>query len=106
VALDDFGVGYASLEYMLQFPFDAIKLDMSFVHRLLEAPVDRAIVRGVVTMADALGKRVIAEGVETARQADYLHAMGVDEIQGWYVGKPMAPAALTERLHEDAHGPQ
>ncbi|MBI5781063.1 MAG: GGDEF domain-containing response regulator [Rhodocyclales bacterium] len=106
VALDDFGVGYASLEYMLQFPFDAIKLDMSFVHRLVEAPVDRAIVRGVVTMADALGKRVIAEGVETAQQADYLHAMGVDEIQGWYVGKPMAPAALTERLHEDAHGPQ
>ena len=57
-------------------------------------------------MADALGKRVIAEGVETARQADYLHAMGVDEIQGWHVGKPMAPAALAERLREDGHGPQ
>lgn len=106
VALDDFGVGYASLEYLLQFPFDAIKLDMSFVHRLVETPVDRAIVRGVVTMADALGKRVIAEGVETARQADYLHAMGVDEIQGWHVGKPMPAAALAERLREDGHGPQ
>jgi len=57
-------------------------------------------------MADALDKRVIAEGVETARQADYLHAMGVDEIQGWHVGKPMPAAALAERLREDGHGPQ
>ncbi|MFC4487716.1 putative bifunctional diguanylate cyclase/phosphodiesterase [Tepidiphilus baoligensis] len=101
VALDDFGVGYASLEYMLQFPFDAIKLDMSFVHRLVETPVDRAIVRGVVTMADALDKRVIAEGVETARQADYLHALGVDEIQGWHVGKPMPPADLIGELRKE-----
>jgi len=101
VALDDFGVGYASLEYMLQFPFDALKLDMSFVHRLVESPVDRAIVRGVVTMADALDKRVIAEGVETARQADYLHALGVDEIQGWYVGKPMPAADLIENLRKE-----
>jgi len=106
VALDDFGVGYASLEYMLQFPFDAIKLDMSFVHRLVETPVDRAIVRGVVTMADALGKRVIAEGVETARQADYLHAMGVDEIQGWHVGKPMPAAELIDRLRQELRPPQ
>lgn len=90
IAIDDFGIGYSSLEYLLRFPIDTIKIDRAFVQHITDAPSDRAIVRAITVMAQSMGLSTIAEGVETQRQRDYLDALGVHEIQGYLVSKPIA----------------
>jgi diguanylate cyclase (GGDEF)-like protein len=87
VALDDFGTGYASLSYLRGFPFDAIKIDQSFVRE----PDSAVIVGAMIGLGHALGMRVTAEGVETAEQRERLRAAGCDEAQGYLFGRP-APA--------------
>ncbi len=89
IAIDDFGIGYSSLEYLLRFPLDAIKIDRAFVKDIVASPSDRAIVRAVTVMAQSMGLNTVAEGVETQRQQDYLDAIGVNQIQGYLFGKPM-----------------
>ena len=84
IALDDFGTGYSSLTYLRRFPVHAIKIDRSFVAGLGRNSDDEAIVASVVSLARAVGKVVIAEGVETAQQHAALHALGVDQAQGFY----------------------
>ena len=90
LALDDFGTGYSSLTYLKKFPVDAIKIDRSFVSGLGRDADDEAIVTSVVSLARAVGKTVIAEGVETVEQLDALRALGVDQAQGflWARGLP------------------
>lgn len=92
LALDDFGTGYSSLTYLKRFPVDAIKIDRSFVSGLGRDPDDEAIVASVVSLARAVGKLVIAEGVETVAQLAALRDLGVDQAQGflWSPGLPMA----------------
>lgn len=97
VAVDDFGIGYSSLEYLLRFPLDVIKIDRAFITDITATQADRAIVRAVTVMGQSLGLQVIAEGVETQRQCDFLEALGVSEVQGYLIGKPM-PADELERL--------
>lgn len=97
VALDDFGIGHSSLAYMLQFPIDVIKIDRVFVTHITRGRTDRAIVRAVVALSQSLGVETIAEGVETQRQCDFLEAIGVGQVQGYLIGRPM-PAADLERL--------
>ncbi|MCU0624378.1 MAG: bifunctional diguanylate cyclase/phosphodiesterase, partial [Gemmatimonadaceae bacterium] len=92
VAVDDFGVGHSSLAYLLRFPIDTLKLDRSFVSGITTNRANQAIVRAATAMAQSVGLTTIAEGVETLREADFLDALGVHEIQGWLVGRPM-PAA-------------
>ena len=98
IALDDFGTGYASLTHLRKFPVDAIKIDQTFVASLADDSGSQAIISAVLELGRRLGKDVIAEGVETAEQAEMLRAAGCRQAQGFYFARPMAPAALTEFL--------
>ncbi|MFQ3453213.1 EAL domain-containing protein [Bradyrhizobium sp. UFLA01-814] len=90
VALDDFGTGYSSLTYLLKLPYTRIKIDQSFIRDMLRRPDSAAIVRSIITLAQELQIGVVAEGVETAEQLDYLRQTGCDEVQGYLVGRPVA----------------
>jgi len=87
-AIDDFGTGYSSLSHLKRFRADRIKIDKSFVRNLSVDNDDRAIVTAIINLAHNLGSRVVAEGVETAEQLDFLCAQGCDEIQGYYFQRP------------------
>jgi diguanylate cyclase len=94
VALDDFGTGYASLAALHRLPVDVMKIDRSFVVDLGRRASAEAVVRSVIVLAKALGKRVVAEGIETAAQREALLALGCDEGQGWLFAAPMPAEAL------------
>ena len=98
IAVDDFGIGYSSLEYLLRFPLDTIKIDRAFIKDLVETPGDRAIVRAVTVMAQHLQLATIAEGVETQRQRDYLDAIGIHQLQGYLYAKPLPAEELLNFL--------
>jgi diguanylate cyclase (GGDEF)-like protein len=89
IALDDFGTGYSSLGYLQRFPFDRVKLDRSFVFPLGRAQASDAIVRCMISLCDALGISITAEGVETEEQHQLLAASGCHEAQGYLFGRPM-----------------
>jgi diguanylate cyclase (GGDEF)-like protein/PAS domain S-box-containing protein len=89
IALDDFGTGYSSLGYLHRFPFSKIKIDRSFVSRISEAQDARTLVKTIIAMARALGISVTAEGVETQAQADFLHAQGCGQVQGYLFSRPV-----------------
>ena len=97
LALDDFGTGYSSLSYLKKFPFDLLKIDQSFVRGLPNNQEDAALVDTIITMGHKLGMQVIAEGVETREQREFLHHLGCDLVQGYLIAKPM-PAAQAEKL--------
>ncbi len=98
VSLDDFGTGYSSLAYLQQLPIDTLKIDRSFVHRIGEVPDGEALVDAVIGLAHRMRLRVVAEGVETAAQRDYLRGQGCDEMQGYHFGRPDTPDALQRML--------
>lgn len=93
-ALDDFGTGYSSLNYLRQLPLNRLKVDKSFVDALTKSASDVAIVKTIVTLADALGLHVIAEGVETDEQKQALARLGVRQFQGYLLARPMPAQAL------------
>lgn len=87
--IDDFGAGYASLRYLKSFPVDGIKIDQSLIHQLPHNANDAAIVDAVISLGKAMGLQVIAEGVETQEQADFLEEHGCDAMQGYWVAPPL-----------------
>lgn len=98
LALDDFGTGYASLSYLQEYPFDFIKIDKSFISKIVEDKTQRAIVKAILALAQALDMQVIAEGIENEQQRDFLLAMGCQYGQGYWFGKPMSAEAATDML--------
>lgn len=100
IALDDFGTGYSSLNYLHRYPFDTLKIDQSFVRDVITNPDNATITRTIIAMAHGLKMRVVAEGVETAEQASYLRRGYCDEMQGYYVSRPMPAAQFTELLRQ------
>jgi EAL domain-containing protein (putative c-di-GMP-specific phosphodiesterase class I) len=98
LALDDFGTGYSSLAYLKNFPLDRLKLDRAFVKDLPADASDKAIANAVIALGRNLELQVLAEGVETAEQSEFLAASGCDVFQGYFYGKPMTPAQLEERI--------
>ena len=98
VAIDDFGTGYSSLTYLKSYPVTALKIDRSFVTDIEANPADRAIVRAIVEMGHGSRLHVVGEGVETQDQFRRLQECGCDEIQGYWVGRPMSVEAVGELL--------
>ena len=89
VVIDDFGIGYSSLEYLKRLPVGAIKIDRSFVEGVAHNPQDQAIVKAISSLATNLGFGVIAEGVETAAQRDFLATIDAPSAQGNYYSRPI-----------------
>ena len=97
VSVDDFGTGYSSMSYLRRFPIDKLKIDRVFINEIVSRPEDASIVRAIVSLAHSLNLKVVAEGVETPAQLDFLNAAGCDEYQGYHFSRPL-PAADFERL--------
>jgi diguanylate cyclase (GGDEF)-like protein len=98
LALDDFGTGYSSLSYLRQYPIDTVKIDRTFLDEVPQNPASATLVETIIVMAHALGKRVIAEGIETNEQLMFLRERRCDAAQGFYLARPLAAAAMTELL--------
>jgi diguanylate cyclase (GGDEF)-like protein/PAS domain S-box-containing protein len=98
VAVDDFGTGYSSLSYLQKFSIDALKIDQSFVRRITTAPAETTIVTAVISMARSLKLRVVAEGVETLKELEFLQAHQCDEAQGYYFSRPIPPEEFAKLL--------
>jgi len=94
IAIDDFGTGHSSLNYLRSFPIDSVKIDQEFVQEIESSAADRAIVSAVIGMARGLRLRVIAEGVETDKQLEFLREQGCEEVQGFLFGEPVPASAL------------
>jgi diguanylate cyclase len=110
VALDDFGTGFSSLTYLRRLPFSRIKIDQSFVRDMLIRPDCAAIVKSVIGLARDLQIGIVAEGVESAEQLDFLRRANCDEVQGYFIGRPVeaghVPAILGPRDESDITWPR
>jgi EAL domain-containing protein (putative c-di-GMP-specific phosphodiesterase class I) len=100
LSLDDFGTGFSSLSYLADLPFDNVKIDLSLIRNIVDRPQAAVLVAAIIDTVQALGKQVIAEGVETLEQATRLQELGCDIAQGYYFAKPMAPDMLTALIQD------
>ena len=101
IAIDDFGTAYSSLSYLTQLPLDQLKIDQSFIRNIGVKPSDAIIVKTIIDMASNLDMAVIAEGVETEAQREFLQGAGCRAYQGYLFGKPMALADFSVYLAAD-----
>ena len=101
IAIDDFGTGYSNIHSLKTMPVDALKIDRSFINNIEHDYRDRAIYRAVVTMAQNLNLRVVAEGVENQAQVDFLQSINCDEIQGFYYCRPIPAAKMANMIRQE-----
>jgi EAL domain-containing protein (putative c-di-GMP-specific phosphodiesterase class I) len=106
IAIDDFGTGYSSLSYLTTLPISELKIDRSFVRDLGVSPQSSAVVTAIIALARSLGLRVIAEGVETLRQMEVLHRLGVVVMQGYLFSRPVSATDLELWLEQSVRGTQ
>ena len=104
LTIDDFGTGYSSLSALQQFPITTLKIDRSFVRDVAIDKDDAAIVKAIIQMAHSLDLEVVAEGVESEQQLEFLREQGCDYVQGHLFGDPMTAEGVLQRLLEDASG--
>jgi EAL domain-containing protein (putative c-di-GMP-specific phosphodiesterase class I) len=100
ISIDDFGTGYSNLAYLKRFQVDAIKIDIAFIRDVTTNADDAAIAIAIINMAHSLRLKVVAEGVETQEQLDFLRVYGCDEIQGYFLSRPLPAAELSEKLRQ------
>jgi EAL domain-containing protein (putative c-di-GMP-specific phosphodiesterase class I) len=98
LAIDDFGTGYSSLSYLSTLPIDSLKIDRSFVNGMRKGDKDAEIVRAIVSLGHALGKSVVAEGIESRSQLMQLHELGCEQGQGFHLSRPLTPAQVEALL--------
>jgi len=98
VSVDDFGTGYSSMSYLRRFPIDKLKIDRGFISEFMTRPDDASIVRAIVSLAHSLRLKVVAEGVETPDQLDFLKTLGCDQYQGFHFSTPVSAADFEELL--------
>jgi hypothetical protein len=98
LSLDDFGTGYSSLSYLTQFSFDTIKVDRAFVQARTQNGTGAVVLRSIIALAQELGKKVVAEGVEAEDDVAFLRSVGCEYAQGYYYGEPMAERDLLQLL--------
>lgn len=101
-SMDDFGTGYSSLSYLTQLPLNQLKIDQSFVHNLPDSPNDALVVQAIITLAQSLGLDVIAEGVETEAQREFLHQHGCPIYQGYLFSQPVSQEAFAVLVQDMA----
>lgn len=102
ISVDDFGTGYSSMSYLRRFPIDKLKIDRSFITNIPGSADDSAIVQGIISLAHSLRLKVVAEGVETAEQVDYLRKHGCDQYQGYFFSKPLDADSFSALLGREA----
>lgn len=105
IAVDDFGTGYSSLAYLKRFPLDTLKIDREFVRDCVSDPNDAAIAQSIVSLAHNLSLKVVAEGVESEQQLNFLASVGCDEMQGYYFSRPVPEMDCTRMLADGRRMP-
>jgi diguanylate cyclase len=100
IAIDDFGTGYSSLSYLRKLPIDKLKIDRSFIRDITSSRTDELIVRAIISLAHSVGLQVVAEGVETAEQLEFLRSLECDQWQGYYCCQPQPATSIEEMLTE------
>ena len=98
IAVDDFGTGYSSLSYLKRLPVNSLKIDRSFIADLTSDPDDAVLVQAILAMAQSLGIRTVAEGVETGSQLTFLHKRGADLAQGFLFSRPLPETEFVELM--------
>jgi EAL domain-containing protein (putative c-di-GMP-specific phosphodiesterase class I) len=106
LAIDDFGTGYSSLAQLKRFPIDTLKVDRSFIRELPADQEDKAIAKAIIAMGKSLNLNVVAEGVETAEQQQFLREHACDQMQGYYFSRPVPAADFEALLRQAAPAPQ
>ncbi|ARK32274.1 EAL domain-containing protein [Halalkalibacter krulwichiae] len=100
ISIDDFGTGYSSLSYLKQFPIDVVKIDRAFIREICENKGDQQLTKSMIDLGHVLGMKVIAEGVEEIEQIELLRELGCDEVQGFFIAKPLTNEEFIEFLRK------
>lgn len=101
ISLDDFGTGFSSLSYLRRFPVDVIKIDRSFVSEMTLGPQGDVLIKAIIELSHTLGLQVVSEGIELEEQFDMLRHLGSDELQGYYISRPVKSQEIPDFLTQN-----